>query len=255
MFLKKIKWLCGVLILMFFSSCSSDEKKTLTIAAAANVQFAMEEIIYAFEEETAINCEMVVSSSGKLTAQIQRGAPFDVFVSADMKYPNVLFEKGFADELPEIYGFGKLVLWTLKEVEDLSIGWLRNSEVQHFAIAAPLTAPYGKAAIEVLTHFNVFEEIKRKLVYGESISQVNQFILTQSAEVGFTAKSAVLSPKLKGKGKWVELPSVSYQPIEQGVVVVKRNNTNQLENAKKFYRFLFSKKAKTILRNYGYQTK
>ena len=258
--MKEVKWRCSVMMsivtgigILFLFSCSSQEEKGLTIAVAANVQFAMEEIIQTFEAETNIECEMVVSSSGKLTAQIQRGAPFDVFVSANMKYPNTLFEKGFATKKPEIYGYGKLVLWTMQEVNDLSIGRLKNSEVQHVAIATPLTAPYGKAATEVLHYFNFYEEIKRKLVYGESISQVNQFILTESAEVGFTAKSVVLSPKLKGKGTWMELPTESYQPIEQGVIVVKKKETTQLENAKQFYQFLFSKKAKSILNQYGYQ--
>jgi len=252
--MKEVKGLCGIFFFFLFSCTTTNDEK-LTIATAANVQFAMEEIIQVFESETGINCDMVVSSSGKLTAQIQRGAPFDVFVSADMKYPNTLFEKGFAIQKPEIYGFGKLVLWTFKKVDNLSVDWLNSSEVQHIAIAAPLTAPYGKAATEVLNNFKFFEKIKSKLVYGESISQVNQFILTESAEVGFTAKSVILSSKLKGKGKWTELPSESYQAIEQGVVVIKNDNAIQLENAQKFYRFLFSKKTKLILEKYGYQTK
>jgi len=162
-------------VIIFFGSCTSKEEHHLTIATAANVQFAMEEIIQAFELETNIDCEMVVSSSGKLTAQIQRGAPFDVFISANMKYPKVLFEKGFGMEQPEIYCHGKLVLWTMKEMEKLSVENLNNGEVKHIAIANPKTAPYGEAAMDVLNHFNFFEArlpkgqgIKNKLVYPSS---------------------------------------------------------------------------------------
>lgn len=250
---KRYQWI-GILLFFLFGNCTSNEEKQLTIATAANVQYAMDEIIQAFETETGINCEMIVSSSGKLTAQIQRGAPYDVFVSANMKYPNTLFEKGFAMQQPEIYGYGKLVLWTMKDFESLSIDILLSDDVRRFAIAMPLSAPYGIAALDALNHYDYYEKLTSKLVYGESISQVNQFILTQVAEVGFTAKSVVLSPQLEGKGKWVELPSESYQPIEQGVMVVKREDTTQLKNAQQFYQFLFSKKAKSILEKYGYQT-
>ena len=250
------RYLWFLILVVFFSwSCSSNESQHLTIATAANVQFAMEEIIQTFESKTNIDCEMVVSSSGKLTAQIQRGAPFDVFISANMKYPNTLFEKGFGLEQPEIYCYGKLVLWTMKEIENFSIEKLKNETVKRIAIANPKIAPYGEAAINVINHFNFFEEIKSKLVYGESISQTNQFILTQAADMGFTAKSVVLSPKMKERGKWLELPVASYQPIEQGVVVIKKDDKAKMENAKQFYQFLFSKKAKTIFDKYGYQTK
>jgi len=253
MVLKRYQWF-GILLFFLLGSCTSKEEKRLIIATAANVQFAMDEIIEAFEAETGIDCEMVVSSSGKLTAQIQKGAPYDVFISANMKYPNTLFENGFAIQKPRIYGYGKLVLWSMMKIDNLSLDWILSDDVQRLAVAIPTTAPYGKAAIDALIHFDFFEKIKSKLVYGESISQVNQFILTQSAQTGFTAKSVVLSPRLKGKGKWIELPSTSYQPIEQGVVVIKRNDKTKLEEAEQFYQFLFSEKAKTILEKYGYQT-
>ncbi len=135
-----------------------------------------------------------------------------------------------------------------------SIDILKNSKIKHIAIANPKTAPYGTAAIEVLKHHHVYEDLKDKLVYGESISQTNQFIISKSAEIGFTAKSVVLSPGMKGKGNWADIDAEDYSPIAQGVVVLKRNGSKQ-QGVQKFYNFLFSQKAKDILQDFGYSVK
>lgn len=213
----------------------------------------MEELTKAFSEETGISTELVLGSSGKLTAQISQGAPFDVFVSADMKYPEKLYLDGLTTAAPKVYANGKLVLWSLQKKVPHNLEFLTNAETVHVAIPNPKNAPYGLAARQALQHQQVYEKVKEKLVYGESISQANQFIISGTAEVGFTAKSVVLSPELKGKGNWVEVAEESYAPIRQGVVVVKKQGKKMAE-AEKFFTFLFSDKARNILQRYGYST-
>ena len=241
-----------VLIILAFvlDGCQSKKSEKISIATAANMQFAMNELCTAFTEKSGINCDIIISSSGKLTAQIKEGAPYDLFVSADMKYPEDLYRSGFTTKKPEIYAFGKLVLWSITDGIIPSITNLEQPEVRHIALANPKTAPYGQAAIDVLNNFGLFERVEHKLVYGESISQTNQFIISGSAQVGFTAKSVVLSPKVAGKGQWTAIDEKSYTPIAQGVVILKKDNPS--ENAEKFYSFLFSARSKEILEKFGY---
>ncbi len=242
------------LLLLTLVSCKNRKSQALVIASAANVQFAMQELIAEFQNETGIPCETVLSSSGKLTAQIREGAPFHVFVSADMTYPEDLFKNGLTTGPPEVYAYGKLVLWTLRSDLDPTPERLTQDDVRHIAIANPKTAPYGSAAVEAMRHFGIFEKTEPKLVYGESISQTNQFIISKTADAGFTAKSVVLSPEIKTQGRWVEIDQTAYTPIAQGAVVIQRNGEVKAE-AMEFYRFLFSEKAKQTLQAYGYEVK
>ncbi len=225
----------------------------LRIAVAANAQFVTQALKKVFEEESGIKTTLIVSSSGKLTAQIKQGAPFDVFLSADMKYPETLYKEGDAADKPEVYAYGKLVLWTFGDI-DLSkgINAIKDQKITKFAIANPQTAPYGVAAVEALKKAGLYDNVKSKLVYGESISQVNQYLLSGAADIALTAKSVVLSPAMKSKGKWVEVDDTLYEPIAQGVVITK---AAQKKEANKFYKFLFSKKAQVIFEKYGYLIK
>lgn len=235
--------------LFFVLSCSTKNEEKLTIATAANMQFAMEEITAEFTKETGIKCGIVPGSSGKLSTLIIEKAPYDIFVSADTTYPNELFNKGIGLKSPSIYAYGKLVLWSCVKTISPDIKTLTSEKINHIALANPETAPYGKAAMELLKFHNLDSLVKQKLVYGESISQTNQFIITNSAEIGFTAKSTVLSKELKSKGKWVELDPSSYIPIAQAALLISNK-----ESAKKFYEFLTSDKAQKILKKYGYLT-
>ena len=225
----------------------------IIIAVAANVQFAMQALEKAYEQNTGFAIKTIISSSGKLTAQIQNGAPFDVFLSADMKYPDTLFAAGFAEAKPRVYAYGSLVLWTMKEI-DLSGGTklLLEDKIQKIAIANPKTAPYGAEAIKVLKYYQRYENVMPKLVYGESIAQVNQYIFSRAADVGITAKSVVLSPEMRGKGKWLEIDPATYSPIAQGAVILKHGAKNHPQAARAFYDFLFSDTARKILKDYGY---
>lgn len=248
------KWILFFIVGIVFFACQAKRPaEVITIATAANMQFAMEALSEAFTLQTGISCQLVVSSSGKLTAQIKEGAPFDLFVAANMKYPQAIQESGLALEPPVIYAYGKLVLWTLRKdlVPDLNM--LATSAIRQIAIANPKTAPYGQAALESLEHKALAASVKPKLVYGESIAQANQFILTQAADVGFTAMSIVLSPKMKNQGQWVAVDEESYTPIAQGVVLLK-NTAPKVELARQFYLFLSTAKAKEILEDFGYQT-
>ena len=242
-----------IIIYQVFSSCESSEKNSITIATAANVQFAMDTIAALFEKKTGIQTLIIVGSSGKLTAQILQGAPYDVFVSADMKYPMEIFNNNKAQSRPEIYAYGSLVIWTLKDSILLNLNYLTEERIRHIAIANPKTAPYGIAAYEVLKNAGIFEQVQGKLVYGESVSQANQFITSKTADIGFTSKSVVLSSKMKNIGKWSEIDPANYTPIKQGVIIIKRNKS-QIKQAEKFYSFLFSEEIQNILNNFGYKT-
>lgn len=233
-------------------SCKgSKPKNKITVAVASNMQYAMEAIVAEFTAETGIHCDLVTASSGKLTAQIVEGAPFHIFMSADMKYPEEILKSGLAESPPKIYAYGKLVLWTTKEGIMPEIDLLTDKSITHIALANPKTAPYGEAALSVLEHFELMGAVGDKLVYGESISQTNQFIISQSAEIGFTAKAVVLSPEMRGKGSWMAIDEALYSPIEQGVVLIKPEGDIP-PGAIRFYDFLFDPAAKQILKNFGY---
>lgn len=239
-----------ILITGILIACQSGKNKKLTIATAANAQYAIEAIVQNFEKETGIACQIIVGSSGKHTAQIQAGAPYDVFVSADLKFPEKLHELDFTFAEPGVYAYGKLVIWTLNNSLNPEIEHLSVIENQHIAMPNPKTAPYGRAAKEALDFYGLYGQMSSRLVFGESVAQTNQFILSQSAVVGFTAASIVMAPAMKNKGKWHEVDKKAYSPIAQGAVVIKQSS--QLEMAKKFYLFLFSPTAKNILQAHGY---
>ena len=243
-----------ILIGMFFSQlgCKSPQGEKLIVAASANTQYAMEELIDLFEAETGTSCELIVGSSGKLTAQILEGAPFDLFFSADMKYPEEIYRRGKGVSRPEVYAYGYLVFWSLDDQVELDEKGLINKDVRHIAMANPETAPYGRAALELLNALNVYDTIKGKLVFGESIAQTNQFILSGSAEIGLTALSVVSSPVAKGKGNWKKADPSLYQPIAQGFVHLATNNSEKEKWSREFTSFLRTEAAMNILHKFGY---
>ncbi len=244
-----------ILIFLLFSTFIYAQDNQITIAVAANVQFAMKELKQEFKKETGISTAIIIGSSGQLTAQIKQGAPYDVFISADLKYPLNLFKNKFAVDSPKVYAMGTLVIWTVKKGIKLddNLNELLNDNIQKIALANPKIAPYGEAAIEALNYFGIYNNIKNKLVFGESIAHTNQFIISGAADIGFTAKSVVMSPSMEGKGIWKEVNPSSYKTIKQGCVILKYGFENHKIETAKFYNFLFSNKAKNILMKYGYQ--
>lgn len=242
-----------ILFLILLSPCRVFAGEII-VAAAGNLALVMNELESVFEEESQDTIKVVTGSSGKLAAQIENGAPFDVFLSADTQYPESLYKKELVINPPKVYAYGILVLWTAR-IADLSGGItiLNEPVIKKIALADPRVAPYGREAVNVLKYYKLYEGVLEKLVYGESLSQVNDFIISGSADIGFTSKSTVLSPNVKEKGAWIEIPAESYSRIAQAVVILKHARGSDIETAKRFYSFLFSPQAKDIFVKYGYK--
>ncbi len=241
----------ALIFLYFYNTYAKD---SIILAVSANAQYVIDEIIKAYKQKhTDVSIKKIVSSSGKLTNQITKGAPFDIFLSADMNYPIFLYKKGLTITKPKTYAYGLIVLWTTKNFskKDLNINIIYK--VNKIAIPNPKTAPYGRESIKILKNLKVFKKIKNRIIYGESVSQVNYYILKGFVDIGFTSKSSVLAPVVKSKGIWVEVDKNLYNPIKQGAVLLK--NAKNKKQAYEFFRFLFSKKAKEIFKKYGYLVK
>lgn len=244
---------CIFLIILLFS-CNAEHKDKLRIAVAANLQFAMQELVHDFSERSGVECEIIVSSSGKLTAQIIEGAPFDLLLSADMKYPKELYKRNLTLFPPEIYAYGNLILWTLHEDVTPNLEFLQSDKVRHIALGNPKTAPYGISALEVIRSIGIEDKLKKKLVYGESIAQTNQFIISESVDMGFTSKSVVMSAQMKGRGQWAEIDKKLYSPMAQGMVVLKSRKAFEAK-AIQFRDYMLSSEGKEILHKFGYDMK
>lgn len=249
-----MKLIANLLGVVTLSACfNATAAQPLTVAVAANVKFVFDELKAEFKKSSGIELNGVFASSGKIYAQIKSGAPYDVFLSADMEFPEALHKDGFAVAAPKVYARGVLVLWTLQPL-DLSQGLrvMTDPAVKKVAMANPKLAPYGREALRALDYFKLRSVVEPKLIYGESIAQVNQYIDTRSVEIGFTAKSVVLAPQMQGRGKWIEVPRESYQTIAQGVVLLKHGADTNAAAAKQFMAFMASAKARAILEKFGY---
>jgi molybdate transport system substrate-binding protein len=226
--------------------------QNLKVAVAANLQSVIKVLGQDFKQKTGITIEPIVGSSGNLTTQISNGAPFDVFLSADMGFPETLFKQGFSLKKPVVYAQGSLIICSNQDIGFEN--WeraLMTARIKKIAVANPTIAPYGKAAEETLKDKGILNDIKSKIVYGESISQVNTYITTGVAEVGFTTQALVKDPANKTKLYWKVIDPKTYAPIEQGMVLLKHANDNP--DAEKFYQYILSPAAKAIFEEYGYR--
>jgi molybdate transport system substrate-binding protein len=234
--------------------------KELRVAAASDLSAAIEKLAPAFEKQTGIHVSVSLGSSGNFFAQIQNGAPFDVFLSADKSYPEKLEQAGQAEPGTLVsYARGKLVVWTTKGLGlsyvdhrkmSVDLTKLTKPEVAKIAIANPEHAPYGRAAVAALQHYKIYDQVKSKLVLGENISQTAQFLQSGNAGAGFLALSIAMSPEMEKNGRWLLLPEDSYPPIEQAGVVVKASRNK--EQAKRFLKFLISADGQAVLRDLGF---
>jgi molybdate transport system substrate-binding protein len=229
------------------------QPKSLTIAAAADLRFALDEALQPFRAaNTSARIEAIYGSSGKIATQIRNGAPFDVFLSADRAFAEALHQDGFAAGAPRLYAVGHLVAWSA----DAQLGRLplaplvRDARVERFAIANPEHAPYGMRAIEALRSQGLFETVQRKLVLGDNVAQAAQFIETGAAQAGLIALSLVLSPALRGKGAYTRVPEAWHSALEQALVVTRRAQDNPLAHA--FVAHLESPAVRAMLRRYGF---
>ncbi len=245
------------IILALALLASSIFANTITVAVAANVSYAINELVAEFNKTNPdTKVQVTLGSSGKFTAQIESGAPFDVFMSADMKFPKSLFEKGFALNEPALYAQGSLAMLSSKELDfSKGINLVTDANIAKIAVANPKTAPYGTAAVEAMKNANVLDKVESKFVYAESISQAVTYATT-AADVGFIAKSSLYDEKMaqyKENINWVSVDPSLYTAIDQGIVVLK--NTKEEASAKAFYDFILGEKAKEIFIKFGYLVK
>jgi molybdate transport system substrate-binding protein len=248
---------CAILAALVWSTnLPAQEQKVVRIAAAADLKFAMDELAKEFESKTGTKVDITTGSSGNFFAQIQSGAPFDLFFSADMDYPKKLEAVGLADpETFREYGVGKIVIWAPSGavIDVAKDGWnaLLDGAVQKIAIANPAHAPYGRAAVAALQKAGIYEQIKTKLIYGENISQAAQFVQSGNAQAGIIALSLAVSSGMRG-GKIWEIPAKMYPPIEQGAVVLKSSRNRNAASA--FLEFVTSAAGIEILERNGFAT-
>lgn len=224
----------------------------ITIAAAADLKFALDEIVVLFgKAHPADRVETIYGSSGKFQTQIRQGAPFDLYFSADIAYPRKLKEEGFAGSEVQPYAVGRIVLWSpSRDAGRMTLADLADPTIQKIAIANPKHAPYGKRAEEALKAAGVWEEVEAKLVYGENVAQAAQFVQTGNAQAGIVALSLALSPELAKQGSYALIPDKLHQPLEQGFIVTKRAAGNPLAQA--FARFMAGQEARAIMSRYGF---
>ncbi|HWF14094.1 MAG TPA: molybdate ABC transporter substrate-binding protein [Candidatus Acidoferrales bacterium] len=227
---------------------------TITIAAASDLTYAMNEIAANFEKVTGCSVHMSMGSSGNFLTQIENGAPFDLFFSADIAYPKKLEMEGLAAAgSTYLYAIGKIVLWTRNDSHvDISNGLpaLRDLAVRKIAIANPQHAPYGRAAEEALRNAGVYDSVKDRLVLGENISQAAEFVESGNADAGILALSLVLSPSMKGEGRTSTIPGSLYKPIEQGAVVLLASKNQH--GAKQFLEYIKLPSTVALLERYGF---
>jgi len=236
---------------------SSTYATNIKVALAANVGYAIDDLKKEFHKLYPNHkIKITLSGSGKLFAQIKHGASYDIFLSANMQYPKRLYKDGIAISKPTVYAQGGLALFSVNRL-DLSQGIkiLKSNTIRKIALANPKTAPYGKAAMEVIKNSGYYKKLKSKFIYGESISQTLIYTL-QAADIGIVAKSALFSSRMKKykqQKDWIEVDSRLYTPIDQGMVILKNGENNR--GVKDFYNFILSKKGKTILQRFGYIVK
>ncbi len=243
-----------LLVLLFFLGAHKAHAQSLRIAAASDLQFALADLATQYEKQSGAKLAITYGSSGNFFAQIQNGAPFDLFFSADIAYPQKLIEAGFAEpDSRYTYAFGRVVLWLPPEspLMPAILQWntLLDAHIQKIAIANPEHAPYGRAAVAALQKAGLYEQLKSKLVYGENISQAAQFVLSGSAQAGILAFSLATAPAMKS-GKYWEIPRDLYPPLEQAVVLLKSSPNKPA--ARSFVSYLQTESARATLAGYGF---
>lgn len=225
------------------------------VAAASDLQFALEDIAQKFTSETGLKIKLSFGSSGNFFRQLSQGAPYELFMSADEQYVFALKEQGLTLDNGALYALGRLVLFAPKtspvkldaELKGLK-NTLKNGQLKRFAIANPEHAPYGKAARETLIAAGLWDDLKNRLVLGENVSQAAQFAVSGSVQGGIFAYSLALSPKIKSRGDFVLLPERLHKPLRQRMVLLKTAGST----AKAFYHYLQQTGAESVLKQYGF---
>ncbi|MDZ4184083.1 MAG: molybdate ABC transporter substrate-binding protein [Desulfuromonadales bacterium] len=248
--MKHFKLLALAGSLFLFTATAHAEK--ITVAVAADLKFAMDEIVTSFNQShPADQVTVVYGSSGKFRAQIQQGGPYDLYFSADISYPRKLAELGLAGSEVTPYAVGRIVLWSNSlNAAQMTLESLLDPKIARIAIANPKHAPYGKRAEEALKATGLWEKVEKKLVFGENIAQTAQFVQTGNAQAGIVALSLALNPELAKDGGYYLIPDKLHEPLEQGYIITKRGEEKAL--AKRFAGYMQSDNARAIMAKYGF---
>ncbi|MGA9392203.1 MAG: molybdate ABC transporter substrate-binding protein [Candidatus Sulfotelmatobacter sp.] len=227
----------------------------VAVAAAADLSSALQEIAADYQKHSGVVVKLSFGASGVLTRQIQNGAPFDLFFSADMDYPHQLIADGQAEGATLYrYAVGQLVLWVPRDspldVENKGMDVLLDPSVKKISIGNPQHAPYGRAAVAALKHYGLYENVSDRLVLGENVSQAAQFVESGSAQAGFVALAHAVAPAMQGKGKYWIVPAEAYPPLDQGVVLISRSSHKQ--DALAFLDYVKSAEVAALLQRYGF---
>lgn len=254
---RRVRTVQGVLALflaMLVCSVGVAQAEEFTIAAASDLNFAFKELVTEFEKTSGHHVKLSLGSSGNFYSQIQNGAPFDLYFSADIGYPRKLEEAGLT--VPGSlyrYAVGRIVLWAGHESRlDMAkgMGVLREQGIKKIAIANPKHAPYGRAAVSAMEHFSIYQQVRDRLVLGENISQAAQFVESGACDVGIIALSLALAPTMKAKGTYWEVPADAHPALEQGAVILK--SSQRREVAQEFLEFMKGQTGQEIMKRYGF---
>ncbi|HLX84752.1 MAG TPA: molybdate ABC transporter substrate-binding protein [Terriglobales bacterium] len=235
--------------------CASAFAQEITVAAAADLSAVLPEIVAKYKAQTGQEVKLTFGASGNLTTQIQNGAPFDVFFSADEAYPQQLITAGLGSkETLYRYAVGRLVLWipgdSTLDLPKLGINALLDPSVKKIAIANPATAPYGRAAKATLQHFGIYDQVSNRLVLGENIAQAAQFVESGNAQAGLIALSHALAPAMKNKGRYWAVPLDAYPTLNQAAVMLSKSK--QQDAGRKFLDYIRTPEATSLLAAYGF---
>ena len=241
-------------VIVCLVSLAGAQKKQIRVAAASDLQTVLPEVASAFEADTGTHAELIFGSSGSFFAQIQSGAPFDLFFSADSEFPARLIQNGRAEPRSAVpYALGRLVLWLPPNAKCDPQGekWdcLLKPEIAKVAIANPALAPYGRAAVQALQSAHLYEQVRPKLVFGENISQAAQFAQSGNAQAGLLSYSQAQSSAMRNGKQW-EIPQNLFPPIEQTVVVLK--SARDKFAAQDFVQFMTEGRGREILEKDGF---
>jgi molybdate transport system substrate-binding protein len=267
---RRVYLLVGISALpaVFFCACDRSDRqsaapsaqpsaeRTVSVAAAADLKFALDEIAAEFQKRNpAIKVNLTYGSSGNFFSQLSNKAPFDVFFSADIDYPNKLVAAGLAVKDSEFkYAVGRIVVWVRNDsridVATLGIESLVQPSVKKIAIANPEHAPYGRAAEAAMKKLGVYDRVKEKLVLGANIAEAAQFVETGAADIGIIALSLAMAPRIIDKGKYWPVPLDAYRTLEQGGVILSW--TKDLDAAQQFKSFVTGSDGRAILKRFGF---
>jgi molybdate transport system substrate-binding protein len=230
------------------------------VAAASDLNFPIKEIIQQFETKTGNKVKLTLGSSGNFQAQISNGAPFDVYLSADVDYIRQLDKAGLIEpNTLYVYAAGRIVIWVPNgspiDVQKLGMDSLLQPAAKRIATANPNLAPYGRAAVAALRHFNLYDRISSRLVLGENIGQAAQFVSSGAADIGIVAHSLALADPMRSTGKYWEIPTDAYPRLDQGMAILKQaRKAGHLDAARAFYDWFRNDSSRAILKKYGFST-